>query len=166
MMLCWLKVFHQKMMVIILLLVFLQVVLLLPLLQTENHLKPFGLSRSSKLNVSENAELDDYGHSIAKGVPYMKGCFLDKVTHSPNGQIFKISRKVTLFYKENVLHLYVNFTVSKKGLIWATLNIPGGSGEISPRKIWKNIFCNFQICHNQFFYFFVLQCAQFLQNQF
>ena len=79
--------------------------------------------------VSENAELDDYGHSIAKGVPYMKGCFLDKVTHSPNGQIFRISRKVTLFYNENVLHLYVNFTVSKKGLIWATLNIPGGSDE-------------------------------------
>ena len=46
----------------------------------------------------------------------MKGCFLKKVTDSANVQIFKISRKVTFFYKESVLHPYINFTESKKGL--------------------------------------------------
>ena len=81
---------------VIMLLVFLQVVLLLQLQQTETQLKPFGLSRSAKLNtfLSESAKLDDYGHSIAKVVAYMKGCFLEKITDSANGQIFKISRNV------------------------------------------------------------------------
>ena len=32
--------------------------------------------------VSENAELHDYGHSIAEGVAYIKGCFLKKVRFS------------------------------------------------------------------------------------
>ena len=53
--------------------------------------------------VSKIAELDDYEHSIAKGVAYMKGFFIEKVTDSANGQIFKISMKVTSFYKESVL---------------------------------------------------------------
>ena len=53
--------------------------------------------------VSKIAELDDYEHSIAKGVAYMKGCFIEKVTDSANGQIVKISMKVTLFYKESFL---------------------------------------------------------------
>ena len=47
----------------------------------------------------------------------MKGCFFKKVIDSANGQIFKISRKVTFFYKEGTLHPYVNFTESRKGLI-------------------------------------------------
>ena len=47
----------------------------------------------------------------------MKGCFLEKVTDLTNSQIFKISRKVTLFYKESVLYPYVNFTEMKEGLI-------------------------------------------------
>ena len=47
----------------------------------------------------------------------MKGCFLEKVTNSANGQILRISRKATFFYEESVLYLYVNFTGSKKGLI-------------------------------------------------
>ena len=46
----------------------------------------------------------------------MKGCFLKKVTGSANGQILKISKKVTLFYKESVLHPCFNFTESNKGL--------------------------------------------------
>ena len=38
-------------------------------------------------------ELDEYGHSIAKRVAYMEGCFLKKAADSANGQIFKISRE-------------------------------------------------------------------------
>ena len=34
--------------------------------------------------LSKNAELEDYGHSIAKGVAYMGDCFLGKVTDSTN----------------------------------------------------------------------------------
>ena len=63
--------------------------------------------------ISENAELDDYGHSVAKGVANIKGCFLEKVTYSANGQISKISRKVTFFYTESVLYPYVKFTESR-----------------------------------------------------
>ena len=44
--------------------------------------------------VSENAEIVDYGHSIAKGIAYMKDSSLEKVKDSACGQILKILRKV------------------------------------------------------------------------
>ena len=53
--------------------------------------------------VSENVELGDYGHSITEEVACIKGCFLKKVADSANGQIFRISKKVTIFYKESIL---------------------------------------------------------------
>lgn len=53
-------------------------------------IETFGSSRSLKLN----AEIVDYGHSIAKGIAYMKDSFLEKVKDSACGQILKILRKV------------------------------------------------------------------------
>lgn len=61
---------------------------------------------------------------IAKGFAYMKGCFLEKVTDSANGQIFKITKIVTFAHKENVLYPYVNFRRNQRKVSsWATLNI-------------------------------------------
>ena len=80
-------------------------------------MKPFRFIKIIEAEcVSENAELDDYGHSIVKDDAFMKGCFLRKV-QIQNGQLFKIPRKVTFFHKENVLYTFVNFIESNKGLI-------------------------------------------------
>ena len=62
-------------------------------------------------------EHDAYGHSVPKGVAFMKGNFLEKIQDSTNGQIFKLSKKITFFYKESVLYPYVNFKETKKGLV-------------------------------------------------
>ena len=91
--------------------------------------------------VSENAELDDYRHSIAKGIAYMKCCFLGTLMDSANGQIFKISRKVTFFYKGSVLYPYVNFTESKKGLILSNNEYTDINHYVE-----NNNFCHLQVC--------------------
>ena len=62
-------------------------------------------------------EHDAYGHSVPKGVAFMKGNFLEKIQDSTNGQIFKLPKKITFFYKESVLYPYVNFKETKKGLV-------------------------------------------------
>ena len=59
----------------------------------------------------------DYGHVIIPGSEYVKGNFLERTSHSDVKQTYKISRKLSYFYKESVLYPFVNFKEDKKGLV-------------------------------------------------
>ena len=61
---------------------------------------------------------DDYGNIIPVGVDFIKGHFMEKSVFSNSKyQTYKLSRKVTLFYKESVVYPYVNSEQNKKGFI-------------------------------------------------
>lgn len=68
---------------------------------------------------SATDEEDDYGNIIPKGATYFKGNFLERVNETIKLEVYKLSKKTTYFYKENILYPYVNFNETKKGL---TLN--------------------------------------------
>ena len=58
--------------------------------------------------------VDDYGHIIPTGVGYMMGNFLEKSSHSKkSSQTYTLSKKLTFFYKESVVYLYITFSPAK-----------------------------------------------------
>ena len=68
-------------------------------------------------NISDNDTIDDYGNTIPGNTCYFSGHFLERVCHNKNDQLFKISKKVTFFYKDNVIYPYVPVVETKKGVI-------------------------------------------------
>ena len=58
-------------------------------------------------------DTDSFGNTIVKGTKHLEGYFLD----SYNG-VYQISKKRTIFYKENVAYPFVQVTRGKKALSW------------------------------------------------
>ena len=60
---------------------------------------------------------DDYNHVIPAGMLYMAGNFLERMSSSKSGTLFKLSKKVTFFYNETVVFPYVEMEEGKRSLI-------------------------------------------------
>ena len=66
-----------------------------------------------KVCLSQKDEKDDYGNTIRVGHKHIHGHFLEKISTS-TGHHFKLSKKVTFFYKESVVYPFVQLTETKK----------------------------------------------------
>ena len=66
-----------------------------------------------------SAELvtDDYKHVIPLGRSYLKGHFLERLSYSKSATLFKVSKKLTYFYKVTVLYPYVEMEENKRGYV-------------------------------------------------
>ena len=60
--------------------------------------------------------VEDYGNAVGQGVRYLKGHLLEKTDEKDSNKLYQLSKKQTLFYKESVVYLYVNFQETKNGL--------------------------------------------------
>lgn len=59
---------------------------------------------------------DDYGVQIAAGQSYIEGHFLEKVSSSNKGHIYKLQeKKKTFFFRESVVYPFVQILPSKRG---------------------------------------------------
>lgn len=65
--------------------------------------------------INDIAKIDDYGNVIPGGVNFFKGHFLEREYVKKSCQLFKLSKKVTFFYKESVFYPFVPMTETKKG---------------------------------------------------
>ena len=85
----------------------------------DNSLDPMWFIKVLKVECCGNGKYgDDYGNIIPVGVNFIKGHFMEKSVFSNSKyQTYKLSRKVTLFYKESVVYPYVNSEQNKKGFI-------------------------------------------------
>ena len=63
------------------------------------------------------AVTDDYDHTIPAGSDYIQGQFMEKIDSNAKGDIYKLTKKKTYFYKETVVSPYVQFTTTKKGFL-------------------------------------------------
>ena len=61
--------------------------------------------------------VDDYGHTIAAGMEYLVGSYLEKCNETKNGQLFKMMGKDVFFFKEthlfSIVYPFVNFQEQK-----------------------------------------------------
>ena len=64
--------------------------------------------------VSAEKTRDGYGYVIPPGIECLKGHFFEGSTTTKSSNIFKISKKVTHFYKETVNFPFVNIKEGKK----------------------------------------------------
>lgn len=60
---------------------------------------------------------DDYNNSIAPGMDYIEGKFMEKFHIVPKGTLYTLSKKKTYFFKESVVYPFVQFTAAKKGFL-------------------------------------------------
>ena len=65
--------------------------------------------------LNDGSCVDDHGNAVGQGVRYLKGHFLEKTDEKDNRKLYKLSKKQTFFYRENVVYPYVNFQETKKG---------------------------------------------------
>ena len=63
--------------------------------------------------IANGNEVDDYGNIIADGSKYIKGQFLEFLHENKNKKNYKLSNKVTYFYKESILYPFVNMNENK-----------------------------------------------------
>ena len=62
--------------------------------------------------------IDDYENVIAPGLRYTGGRFMKKVDDLVKGFLYELSKKKTLFFKESVVHPFVQFKGHKKGIFF------------------------------------------------
>ena len=67
--------------------------------------------------ISNGKDTDDYGHSIIAGARYITGNFPERTSYLTAQQVFRLSKKVTFFYKESVVYPFVNIIENKKGFV-------------------------------------------------
>ena len=67
-----------------------------------------------KVCLSQEDEKDDHGHTIRDRHEHVHGQFLEK-TSTSTGHHFKLSKKVTFFWKESVVYPFIQLTEIKKG---------------------------------------------------
>ena len=77
----------------------------------DNSLDPMWFIKVLEVDCCGNGkDGDDYGNIILVGVNFIKGHFMERsVFLNSKYQAYKLSRKVTFFYKESVVYLNVNF---------------------------------------------------------
>ena len=63
--------------------------------------------------------IDDYENVIAPGLRYTGGRFMKKVDDLVKGFLYELSKKKTLFFKESVVHPFVQFKGHKKGIFFS-----------------------------------------------
>ena len=68
------------------------------------------------------ANCDGYGNIFDEGTTYLAGHFLEKISETEMKQTFQLISKTAYFHKESILHPYVQFTESKKGLVLENLH--------------------------------------------
>ena len=66
--------------------------------------------------VADELASDSYGNKILLGIPFLKGHFLERSTTGKDNTIYKVSKLLTYFYRETILHPFVTLHESKKGL--------------------------------------------------
>ena len=89
------------------------------LVANDNSVDPMWLIKVLQVECCRNGkDGQDYGNIIPVSVNFIKGHFMEKSVFSNwKYQRYKLSRKVTFFYKESVVYPYVNFKQNKKGFI-------------------------------------------------
>ena len=82
----------------------------------DNSLDPMWFIKVLEVDCYGNGK--GYGNIIPVGVNFTKGHFMEKSVFSNSKyQTYKLSGKVTFFYKESVVYSYVNFEQNKNGFI-------------------------------------------------
>ncbi len=66
---------------------------------------------------------DDYGIVIPHGALFLKGRFLEMVVEKGSHRVYKLSKKITYFYKENVIYPFVNMAETEKGYILENVDL-------------------------------------------
>ena len=67
--------------------------------------------------VASANEKDDCGNVIPHGAFFLKGRFLEIVVEKSSHRVYKLSKKLTYFYKESVIYPFVNMVETEKGYI-------------------------------------------------
>ena len=65
------------------------------------------------IEVANANMVDDYGHTIATGMEYLVGSYLEKCNETKKGQLFKMLGKDVFFFKETIVYSFVNFQEHK-----------------------------------------------------
>ena len=63
--------------------------------------------------------IDDYENVIAPGLRYTGVRFMKKVDDLVKGFLYELCKKKTLFFKESVVHPFVQFKGHKKGIFFS-----------------------------------------------
>lgn len=58
---------------------------------------------------------DDYENVVVRGESFFKGHFLEMIKEKKSHKVFKLSSKITFFYKESVIYPFINMEETDKG---------------------------------------------------